>query len=130
MISITGYDSRKQALTPKLTTNSTFNNMTNRLSIVNFSRYNKQQQPVNLKQRVEQWDVAEHKRRHGHDHKLTDKHKHEQWGQKKEGSNKEQQPDKLTETHKLKHYRQEKDRSTALKKKKEEDETQPQPQES
>ena len=103
--------------------------MTNGLSIVNFSRYNQHRQPVNLKQRVEQWDVAEHKRRHGHDHKLTDKHKHEQWGQKKEGSYKEQQPDKLTEKHKLKHNRQEKDRSTAFKKK-EEDETQPQPQES
>ena len=129
MISITGYDRRKQTLTPQLTTNSTLNNMTNRLSIVNFSRYNKQQQPVNLKQRVRQWDVPEHKRRHGHDHKLTDKHKHEQWGQKKEGSNK-QQPDKVTEKHKLKHYKQEKDRSTAFKKKKEEEETQPQPQES
>ena len=89
MISITGYDSRKQTLTPQLTTNSTLNNMTNRLSIVNVSRYNKQQQPVNLKQRVEQWDVPEHKRRHGHDHKLTDKHEHEQWGQKKKGSNKD-----------------------------------------
>ena len=129
MISITGYDRRKQTLTPQLTTNSTLNNMTNRLSIVNFCRYNKQQQPINLKQRVEQWDFPEHKRRHGHDHKLTDKHKHEQWGQKKEGSNK-QQPDKVTEKHKLKHYKQEKDRSTAFKKKKEEEETQPQPQES